>query len=757
VRFTIIPWKHNAAEYCMNSRRQRFLHIINSTSFIFWLAIRTVSAQTHESAFSEVRTFLLPAKFEKSTLVSTTRQNKTILAAWSAHHNEILLATFDSAMSSVSYSLKHTAMEFDDLSVAEFTNDGSPGLLLVNKQERTIGLVLHLSEDTLQVVSKIKLPFAPDKILIGDYNNDGYLDVLLYAHNTPGILPLIGNGKGHFMLGKIIAPDNAIGAADFAHVNNDNLVDLIVWDWVKSELHVLYGVGKGRFIDQSVFHVQGDVDALVATSIVREHSLDLILKMTNPSGFQIWEGNDYGDFQLKNRIEVEGRITDFGFADINNNGLNDIIISINPASLQVVFNNDGDAFSERVEYASGSDPQNIFVISPQSGNPKDCIVFDRNGEQFIVYRNASRSCVMVDSVQIATGVFPTEIVANDFNRDGISDIALINKKSQSVSLYFGQNAAAPSGPFSYSLTDKPNHIAFHSSTDTTMQFVLSFPQPHQISYFIIDSASNSVSNAFIGCEGDAQIVGAVQNSHDHAKFDTWNTTISEGSSLSFYEQLNPTIFIERTFRLSPPDDLLGASVADLNSDGLPDIVYAYRAGDTSTVELGVAFGDTIYSMKRRIVSRELSLPEVKQVFIWLADFDKDGILDLLIQAGPPGENFMVAKGKGEGYYYDPKIIAGGISVTDRSEVQIVDVDGDGFADIVIGPQKLGRVIWYRNQGDCSFDNARVLAVEPGLSHFVVADVNADGVNDLAMTLSKKGILKIINGKCLSLQRETGAR
>jgi hypothetical protein len=32
---------------------------------------------------------------------------------------------------------------------------------------------------------------------------------------------------------------------------------------------------------------------------------------------------------------------------------------------------------------------------------------------------------------------------------------------------------------------------------------------------------------------------------------------------------------------------------------------------------------------------------------------------------------------------------------------------------------------------------------------VIADVDADGVNDLAMTLSKKGMLKIINGKKFS--------
>jgi hypothetical protein len=731
----------------MHSRRQRCSRIFSSTSFIFWLAIHTVSAQTRESAFGELRTFQLPEKFEKSTLVSTSSQ-KTTLASWSSHRGEILLTVFDSTLSSVDYSLKHTTMEFDNLSVADFNNDGSQDFLLVNKQERTVGFVLDMLQDTLQIESKTKLPFEPEQILIGDYNNDKYIDVLLYAHNTPGFLPLKGNGKGHFLLGKTIAPDNAVGAADFAHVNNDNLIDLILWDWVKSELHILYGVGKGRFIDQSVFPVQGDVDRLVATTIVRGHSLDLVLKMTNPAGFQTWEGNDYGDFQLKNRIAVDGHITDFAIADVNNDDLKDIIITINPASLRVVLNNDEDEFSERIRYAAGNDPQNVFVVSSQSANLKDCIVFDRSIGQFIAYRNAMQSCSMADSIQIATGIFPEEIISHDFNRDSIPDLALVNIKSPSVSLYFGRKTSAPWGPFSYLLTEKPKHIVFHSSTDTTLQLILSFPQSHQISYFIIDSTNNSVSNAFIGSEGEAQIVEASLNANGQAEFVTWNTTASEGNSLSFYERLGPTTFIERTFRLSPPDNLLGVSVADLNSDGLPDIVYAYRSGDTSMVELGVAFGDSTYSMKRRIVSKELSLPDVKQTFIWLADFDADSILDVLLQAGPPVAYLMVAKGKGDGLFSDPKIIASGFSIRERLYAQIIDVDRDSLNDVVVGSQELGQIIWYRNRGECVFDEGQVLVTESEFSNYVIADMDGDGVNDLALTFGKNGFLKIINGRRL---------
>jgi hypothetical protein len=684
-------------------------------------------------------------------LLVAKHQDTFAFVSWTGHRHEILISRFDSTLNLVNHTIKQISLEFDDLSSADFNNDGASDILLLDKNEKSISCILDLSPDSLPLASSIKLPFEPEKIILGDYNNDNRIDILVYARKIPGILPLIGNGKGSFIPGKIIAPDNAVGAACFAQVNNDNVVDLIVWDWVKSELHVLYGVGSGRFIDQSVFPVQGEVESLVATQMFRGHALDFMMKTTKPQEFQVWEVSDFGDFQLKNRISFDGNITDCVFADINNDGLNDVVaVTSNPSSLQVVFNNDGEAFTDRVSYASGGDAQKVFIPIVQEETPSDCLVFDRMGEQFIVYRNGITAGQFEDSVQYASGIMPSEIIARDFNRDGVSDIALVNTKSQSMSIYWGRKGTAPSGLFSYPLMGEPSHFAFHSSTDTTSRFVFSFPQSHQISFFTLDAVNNSVSNAFIGSEGDAQLLSAAVNTRHRVEFATFNTTPTEGNSLSFYEQLVSTTFIEQTFRLSPPDYLLGASVVDLNQDTFSDIVYAYRAGDTSMVEIGVAFGDSSYSLKRRIVSRELALPDVKHVGIYLVDFDKDSVLDMLIQAGPPVEYLLVAQGKGEGLFFDPKIIASGLPMEERSDIQIIDVDGDGVDDIIVGSMKLGQIQWFRNRGACNFDTGKVLATEPNFSHYVVTDINADGVNDVVMTLSTKGMVKILNGKRLPL-------
>ena len=685
-------------------------------------------------------------------MISSDHHGGTTLAAWSGRRGEILFATFDSTQTSVTFNVKHTTFDFDNLYVADFNGDGMPDLLLVNKHEKLVAFILDTKPDSLHITSMNKIPFEPEQLLIGDYNNDKRLDVLVYARKTPGILPLIGNGKGYFAPGKIIAQDIAVGTADFAQVNNDNLIDIVLWDWVKSELHVFYGAGNGRFIDQSTFPVNAKVESLTAISMVREHTLDLVLKTTNPSEFQVWEGNGFGDFQLKNHIPLEKRISDFCFVDVNKDGLNDIVLSTNPASLQVIFNNDIDAFTDRIEYASGDDPQNIVVTS--QGN---CIVFDRSDDQFLVYRNAMKPASMSDSIQLSAGVSPTEIVVNNFCRDSVVDIALLNTQSQSISLYWGRKGSAPFGPFSYSLTDEPSHLAFHSTTDTTLQLVLTFPRTHQISYFTLNTANNSVSNALIGCEGDAQLIAASINQNRQSEFVTLNTSSQEGNSLSFYVQLGSTTFIERTFRLQPPDYLLGASIADFNHDGFPGILYVYRTGDTSMVELGVAYGDSAYSMKHRIVSREFALPDVKQVFIWLVDFDNNGVLDFLMQVGDPVDYLMVAKGRGNGLFFDPKIITSGLSIEERSNLQIVDVDGDGFPDIVIGSQNLGRVAWFRNRGECNFDTEQTLAIQHDLSHYAIGDVDADGIKDLVMTLGNMGVLKIINGKQLPFRAKINVR
>ena len=131
-------------------------------------------------------------------------------------------------------------------------------------------------------------------------------------------------------------------------------------------------------------------------------------------------------------------------------------------------------------------------------------------------------------------------------------------------------------------------------------------------------------------------------------------------------------------------------IADMNQDGLPDIITTN--GDNA---------DISYSLKRyhgiRIFQNE-GTGTFKQVYFYpmygaskvlAADFDKDGSIDLAVIAHFPNfshenvENFMLFKGDKNKYYFKPlqfsKPLNGRLLTMDK-----MDIDGDGDEDLLIG-------------------------------------------------------------------------
>jgi hypothetical protein len=725
--------------------RQSFLHLASSTSLICWLAIRTCSAQTNESTLGEVQFQSLPSHYDYSTLVVSHSAHPTLLL-WSKQNPNIALATLDSSVTSFIITPKYVNFLFDDVDVSENTLGGASQLFFLNRHTNTIAVVRDNTPDTLRAATSIHLPYPAAHILVGDVNNDGRPDVLVYDRNTPGILPFIATSNGSFIQGQPIAQDNPISVAALAHLNNDNLIDLIVYDWVKSELHMLYGVGKGRFLDQSVFPVHGDADQIVATTLFRHSSLDLALISHKNSVIQIWEGNDFGDFSWKKNITVANHLVDVAIGDIGNDGLNDLVVTTHPSALQVIHNADEEAFTDVDVFAAGEDASSVHILSGMADGATRCVVLDKKGKQLVSHKS-SRGISITDTAYLAAGIFPTAILAHDFNGDSISDLVVANTGSESFSFYWGSKSAGMIGPVSYSLPASPQYLASQSSPDSTVRLIVSYPQTKQLSYIKVDNRNRSLSNASIISEGASQIVSAT-SANGMAEFVSINTTGDAGSSLSFFDQLSGSSFIERTFRLSPPDYLLGAMVADVNHDQYPDILFVYRTGDTSQVELGIAEGDSSFSFHQRSALRGFSMPDVKTMYLWLAQFEYDTVPAIILYAGEPANEILIAKGDTDGAFDDPQIIAHGIKLEDRSCLQLIDVDNDGKLDLVVGSSAMGGLVWLKGLGHGNFEGQQLFVREPRMSHFAIGDFDGDGLNDVAITLPNEGVVKIINGKIL---------
>ena len=172
------------------------------------------------------------------------------------------------------------------------------------------------------------------------------------------------------------------------------------------------------------------------------------------------------------------------------------------------------------------------------------------------------------------------------------------------------------------------------------------------------------------------------------------------------------------------------SVADLNNDGLPDLIVGVGYNSTSLqVEIFLADKSGNYSLAGKI-----SLPSGVSLFCKPTDLNGDKKIDLVCPGltMPNGNaNVLVYLGNGDGTFQAPILTAVGPLYQNSTIMAAADMNGDGHVDLVVGPGG-------------SFDLYMYLLLGDGAGHFTVsqifgdgeigsatiADVNSDGIPDI---------------------------
>ena len=177
---------------------------------------------------------------------------------------------------------------------------------------------------------------------------------------------------------------------------------------------------------------------------------------------------------------------------------------------------------------------------------------------------------------------------------------------------------------------------------------------------------------------------------------------------------------------------LGAAtvqVADLNRDNVPDILFGNRRDQTtSDVPSYIFWGDENgYSGLRR-----QELTGFGTIGSGAEDFDRDGWPDVLLISHLSGRNAtlptVIYWGNQEHHYGSSSFTQ--LSVTPHMEYSVADLDDDGYPDLIFlrGPAGRAMVMW----GDAAgyhANNRTDLPVQ-GVISSSVADLNGDGSLDI---------------------------
>jgi hypothetical protein len=167
----------------------------------------------------------------------------------------------------------------------------------------------------------------------------------------------------------------------------------------------------------------------------------------------------------------------------------------------------------------------------------------------------------------------------------------------------------------------------------------------------------------------------------------------------------------------------GLAVADLTGNGIEDIVVTNPASGDVSVLMGL--GDGTFAPQVRYDAG----PAPNAVVI--GDFSGNGIMDLAVLSASTGNSVLaILKGRGDGTFQAATYYITPITASDTYDnLQAADLTGNGKLDLILTGSSTQLSYVYMNNGDGTFTlGSSFVGGGPGLA---VADLNGDGIPDVA--------------------------
>jgi hypothetical protein len=339
----------------------------------------------------------------------------------------------------------------------------------------------------------------------------------------------------------------------------------------------------------------------------------------------------------------------------------------------------------------------------------------------------------LSAVDYSVGSMPTAIVTADIDRDGITDMAVANLGTSTVSILLGNDAGVFHTAATYSVGQDPESLAIGDvNEDGYLDIVTANQADNTVSVLLgkgngvfaskvdytVGDGPNSVAIADLDGDGHLDIITAAQG-WDSTGYNQLTILFGKGNG-TFSSPVNYAVGVH-------PGSV---AVGDLNGDGKLDIVATDAANGVSVL-LNNGDGTFGFASEYSVGARPMSVA--------LADLNGDGNLDI-ITTNIAADDVSVLLGKGNGTFGSHQDYTVGFSPV---SLAVGDVDGDGYSDIFATNAGDGTVSVLLNQGDGTFAAKVDYAVGGCPESIAVADFNDDGKLDVVAGNFDDGTVSVL--------------
>ncbi len=623
---------------------------------------------------------------------------------------------------------------------------------LIVMDGKTSSMRVYIGKFDFQFFIRAKIQFKDEipEVAITDINNDGKSDILIYGKRESGITVYLGNGGGGFPKSQTLLPQKSFSFVTVADMNDDHLNDIVAVDWLDNELNLAVAYGKMKFAEPIVMKFESEPKLVATTRIDSDAVEDIVVSFASQRELFVMKGNGSGEFSLSQAIKTRTVPDQLAIADMNVDGRNDILyFTHDRRGMSIWLNEENGLFSQQEEFSCGRHPHDMVILSSIRSDTLGVAFVDSLNSVIRIMDNIRSGSLPDQETNYAIGLEPNNVLSFDMIGNDRTDLAIMNKESQAISLFMNMGNGTLSGQLSIPVGIRASTVQYAIKEKSTSYFIGLSQEDEKVSITEFNSESFQHTSYTVPVQANSELLARyVDKSSKYLNFFLLSPEQeNQRTSVVEYSQIAPTRFVQQTIisRFEPP--LVGLTMGDFDKDGDYDISFLGKNITRGWLELRTITHNESTKTEQPRLDFVLNMKDFPTALLWNADVTGDGYPDLIINLQQPANELLVSVNGSQQKFLQPKFQSRiPVNVSSRSQLKVLDVNGDRRMDIVINNSLTKEIQVFWGSGNGNFQTVSRLISSEGVAGFTLADLYNDNGQELVVTDSLNGWLKIITFK-----------